>query len=258
MKTDRKTRKKALLKKNRTAGHLRRLLRFLAISAPAAILLLSLYFIVSASGSLFRVHTFVFTGNTHLSDDELKGMTGLAGGENLLTMSGKTVFQKLIRSPWIRSAEVRKELPDKLHIQVREAEPFALLDLKGRLFIVDDRGSMLEELRGSPMPFLPVIAGDPYREKEAFSDAISLVRAMKAAGLPSRKDHIEIIAHNAPELTTNLDGVIVKIGTGDYSEKLARLKELEEEIRTRNIPVDYIDLRFSNKVVVKAVNEVIR
>jgi hypothetical protein len=34
--------------------------------------------------------------------------------------------------------------------------------------------------------------------------------------------------------------------------------ELEEEIKSRRIPVDYIDLRFANRVVVKPVNEVIR
>jgi cell division protein FtsQ len=164
----------------------------------------------------------------------------------------------MMASPWLRSVSVRKELPDVLHILVKEAEPFALLDMKGRLFIVDDRGKMLEELRDSQMPFLPIISSDPYAQKEAFSEAINLARAVKGTGLLSHKDHIEIIAQRPQEMAMNIDGIVVKVGTGEYEDKLVRLRELEEEIKKRQIPVDYIDLRFANRVIVKPVNEVIR
>ena len=55
-----------------------------------------------------------------------------------------------------------------------------------------------------------------------------------------------------------VDGMLVKVGHGEYEEKLQRLLELEDEIMRRGIPVDYIDLRFANKVIVKPINEVIR
>jgi hypothetical protein len=43
----------------------------------------------------------------------------------------------------------------------------------------------------------------------------------------------------------------VKVGYGKYNEKIDRWKNLEAEIRRRNIMIDYVDLRFMDKVIVK-------
>jgi cell division protein FtsQ len=216
------------------------------------------YVLEGAFKSAFVVRSVVFSGNTRLSDDELRTFSGLKGGENLLTLSSRALAGKMAESRWIESVSIRKELPNRIILKINEARPFALLDMKGRLFLVDDRGTMLEKLKESTVPFLPVISGNPFREKEAFSEAIRLAMAIKDTGISAQKDHVEIIAHKPEELAANLDGILVKIGAGDYEEKLARLIQVENEIRKRQIPVDYIDLRFANKVVVKPVNEVIR
>ncbi len=237
---------------------LARIKRFFLIAVPFMALIGGGYLVVAGVRSAFVLRTIVFAGNAHLTDDELRGLAGLKGGENLLTLSSAAVYRRISASPWTRSVSVRKDFPDRLAILVHETEPFALLDMKGRLFIVDEKGKMLEELRESAMPFLPIISGDPFGDREVFSEAIRLVRAVKETGLVSRKNRIEIIARSLNEIAVNLDGEVVKVGAGDYEDKLSRLAELEEEIRNRRIPVDYIDLRFANRVVVKPVNEVVR
>ena len=193
-----------------------------------------------------------------MTDEELKGLAGLTPADNLFTVSGRKISRKMMESPWIRSVAVRKEFPDRLLVDIREAEPFALLDLKGKLFIVDEKGTMLEELGNIAVPFLPVISGNPYQEREAFLEALTFAKAIKNTGVLSRKDHIEIISHKPQEMSVNIDGIVVKVGEGEYEEKLARLTDIEEEIKSRKISVDYIDLRFANRVLVSPVNEVIR
>jgi len=231
---------------------------FAVVMIPLVGVACAVYFISIPLRSSFVVHRIVFSGNEHLSDEELRNLAGLKTNENLFVLSGRKISAKMMESPWLRSVSVRKELPDGLHILVEEAAPFALLDMKGRLFIVDDQGKMLEELKDNQIPFLPIISADPFSKKEAFSEAVSLVKAVKETGLLAGKDHIEILASKKDEMVMNIDGVVIKIGAGDYEEKLGRLMELEEEIKKRQIPVDYIDLRFSNRVIVKPVNEVVR
>ena len=235
-----------------------RITSLIGIMVALAVLVGAVYLVSIPLRTSFVVHRIVFTGNVHLSDEELAALAGLRPGVNILTLSTGAIYAKMMESPWLRSVSVRKELPDVLRVLIKEAEPFALLDMKGHLFLVDDRGKMLEELRDSRVPFLPIISADPFRKKEAFSEAINLVRAVKVTGLLSRKDHIEIIARTPEEMAMNMDGTVVKVGVGEYEEKLRRLLELEEEIKQRQIPVDYIDLRFANKVIVKPVNEVVR
>jgi cell division protein FtsQ len=251
-------RKDAPLKKNRIgapAGKIRSIVLMLlaVITVAGTVYILSIVF-----KSAFVVHAIVFTGNTHLSDDELRSDSGLRGGENMMTLSCRRLAEKMVESRWIKSVSIRKEFPDKVIMRIKEAEPFALLDMKGRMFLVDDNGRMLEELGSGAVPFLPVITGDPFGEKEVFSEAIRLAKAIKETGLLAKKDHVEIIAHKPEELAANLDGILVKVGVGEYHEKLGRLMDLEEEIKRRHIPVDYIDLRFANRVVVKPVSEVIK
>lgn len=258
MRARKNVKRNTVARKQRFAGSAGGIKTIAFIALPLLIFAAIGYFALGRVKSAFMLSKVVFAGNVHLPDEDLKNLAGLKGGENLLTLSGWTIFRKISASPWVSHVAVRKEFPDKLHILVRETEPSALLDMRGRLFIVDEKGKMLEELKESSMPFLPIINGDPYQEKEVFSEAISLVRVIKETGLLSRKNHIEVIAHKMQEIALNLDGVVIKIGAGEYKDKLSRLMELEEEIRTRRIPVDYIDLRFANRVIVKPVNEVIK
>ena len=252
-------------KKKATPGGQKRLA---AIAAKLRFLFLGIVPVLAAAGviyllfqsvpSAFRVKAVELSGNEHLTDEELKQVIGLKGNESLLTLSGRKVYEKLKGSPWIQAVSVRKEHPSKLLIRIRETEPFALLDMKGKMFIVDDRGKLLEELKDNSVPFLPVILSDPYHEKEAFREAVNLAKAIKIMGVLHRSQRIEIIAHQPNEIAADLDGVFVKVGAGDYEEKLARFLQIEDEIRKRNITVASIDLRFAKKVIVKPVHEVIR
>jgi cell division protein FtsQ len=225
---------------------------------PVLMVVAAIYMASGIVKSAFRVRSVVISGNEHLTDEELKTMAGLGADENLIRVSSRKIASKMMESPWMRSVAVRKEFPDRLLIHISEAEPFALLDMKGKLFIVDDRGTMLEELRDIAVPFLPVISSNPYQEKGAFQEAIVLAKAIKKTGLLSGKDHIEIISHKPQEMSVNIDGIVVKVGEGEYEGKLARLADIEEEIKSRHISVDYIDLRFANRVLVSPVNEVLR
>jgi cell division protein FtsQ len=176
-------------------------------------------------------------------------------GESLAAISGKNVGRQLLKSPWVRSVSVRREFPDTLSIVIKETEPFALLDMNEHLFLIDEKGTLLEELKDDSVPFLPVITCDPFREKEGFSEAINLVRLMNNKGLSSERDCIEIAAHKPQELSVTIDGTVVKMGAGGYEEKIERLIHLEEKIKSMGIFVDYIDLRFSDKAIVMPITD---
>lgn len=210
-----------------------------------------LFFSLNPLQSLFPVKRIVFNGNRHVTDEELKALSGIRSKESLVIISNGRVSGNLLKSPWIKSVYIRKEFPETFFVEIKEAEPFALLDTKGHLFIVDEKGRMLEELKGDAVPFLPVITCDPFKEREGFTEALALARLMTEQGFSADRDHIEIIAHKPNELSVSIDGIFVKIGAGGYREKLERLLLVEKDIKDMSMPVDYIDLRFGNKAIVK-------
>jgi cell division protein FtsQ len=204
---------------------------------------------------IFPIKHVAFIGNRHLTDDELRTLAGVRLNESLIIISGEKISKQLFRSPWVKSMSLMKELPDTLSITVKEAEPFALLDMNEHLFLIDEEGNLLEQLKGDAVPFLPVITGDPFKEKQGFSAALNLVGLMNHKGFLSEGDNIWIVAHNAEELSVTIDDLVVKIGAGGYEKKLDRLARLEKEIKKMGVSVDYIDLRFSNRAIVKPVTD---
>jgi cell division protein FtsQ len=204
---------------------------------------------------LYPIQKVVFIDNKHLTDEELKEFTGVQVNKSLLTVSCREVSRHMLKSPWIKSASVRRQFPGILSITIKETEPFALLDINEHLFLIDERGKILEELKDDAVPFLPIIVSDPYKEKEGFSEALLLVGLLNNKGLTSEKSRIEVTAHKPDELRIEMDDTVVKIGAGGYDEKLERLIQLEGDLKDRNIPVDYIDLRFGDKAIVKPVTD---
>lgn len=227
------------------------LLPFLII----AMILLLRYGLHELGRGLFSIRKVEFIGNKHLSEKELKTLSGITEKH----ISTKSIRENLMKSPWIRDVSIRIDLPETLKIRIGETEPFALLEIKGRPFLIDDNGRLLEELRGEAVPFLPVILADPYKNRESFTEALNLAKVLKAREIAKERNRVEIIANKEKEdISVVIDGVVIKVGYGKYEEKFERLLELEEEIKKRAMAVEYIDLRFSDNVIVKPVKEVVR
>lgn len=260
--------KSMALKRGNKAGSRKSMWR-LFISARFLIFMGALSFIVTgvmlsielyqASAKAFPVRDVIFYGNKHLSDLELRSMAGINNEEGILTLSTVNISKNLQRSPWIKGISIRKELPDKMMIRIYETTPFAILEINGRAFLVDDNGEMLEEIKGDSVPFLPVITADPFKNKDNFAEAINLAKVIKDKKIATERSRVEIIADKGSEnLSMIVDSMVIKVGQGDYERKLQRLFELEQEIKKRAITIDYIDLRFVNRVVVKPISEVVR
>jgi cell division protein FtsQ len=228
-----------------------------AVLAGILAIAIGAYYALHTLGTLtvYPLKHLSFGGNKHLTDDELRSIAGVHLGESLIVLSNKNISRELLKSPWINAVTVRKEFPDTISVTIQETEPFALLELSDHLFLVDEQGKILEELQGNSVPFLPVVTGDPAKESRGFAEALKLVRAMNVKGFTAEREQIEIVAHNPHELSAKLDGTVVKIGEGRYEEKLDRLVRLEEDLQKMGIPVDYIDIRFENRSVVKPVSD---
>ncbi|MCE5195292.1 MAG: FtsQ-type POTRA domain-containing protein [Nitrospiraceae bacterium] len=227
-----------------------------------AVLYLSVkYTVNSVRYTFFPVKEMIFVGNKHIADNDLKLIMELKGNEGLFELSTAELSEKLLKSPWIKSVSFRREFPNKFLVRVEETLPSAILEMNGRTHFIDDRGNLLQELKADSSVFLPIISGNIFKNSQTLSSTLELVRVIKEKGFINVKERIEIIippGSKPEEIAMQVDGTLIKIGYGEYENKIEKLLELEDEIARRGIPVDYIDLRFSKRVVVKPVNEVVK
>ncbi|MDA8168095.1 MAG: FtsQ-type POTRA domain-containing protein [Nitrospiraceae bacterium] len=204
----------------------------------------------------FPLRKVVFTGNRNLSSGELFSLLNVKKGQNMLGFSKTALSRRLLANPWVKNAAVRNEiLSGRILVRVEERQPFVLIRREGVTWLADIQGRLLEPVREGVTPFLPVIQADVKNYRDTFKEAMLLARLLKIRGYFQRPIVIE--ADTFPEdLSLKAGDVVIKVGFGDYEQKLDKLAELESEIQKRGIQASTIDLRFANRVFVTPVMEV--
>jgi len=209
-------------------------------------------FSVKLTASLFTIKHILISGNHYMTEDDIKKAL-VVNGESLLRLSFDELERRAGNVHWIRKVSFRKEFPNTLLMRVEEATPKALLRINSHLFIIDSNGRILEEIQDKDTYFLPVIVEvDPKKDRGGILEALKLIDAMTEQNILPNKGAIEIML-TSYGIDMNIDGEFVKVGYGGYKDKINKWKELEPEIRKKNIDVEYVDLRFKNKVIIKPV-----
>lgn len=203
---------------------------------------------------LVRVREIVFSGNSHLRNEELRSLVKMKQGEEMFRLSGRQIHHHLKKSPWIKEAVIRRELSGRMLIRVTEGVPLAVVSLADRPYLVDREGSLLEPIKEGTALFLPVIKEiDPGANKGTYDEAIRLIETLRDSKSLLYDGNVVITGHRPEDLTMVVGGIAIRVGRGDFGKKLERLAFVRDEVQKRNLAVEYIDLRFSNKIIVKPV-----
>lgn len=198
----------------------------------------------------FLVREILVSGNYHLDGNDIIESSGVRKGDSLFDVSLDHVEEKLKKNAWIRTAALRKQYPGTFVIRVDESLPKALLSVNKKLYLLAEDGHILERIRGEVTPFLPVIKNIRPTNQKGISEAIRLVDSLSKKNILAERESIEI-GLASYGLTMNIDGEFIKVGYGNYAQKLTRWVELEPEIRKKGMPIKYVDLRFKDSVIVK-------
>lgn len=202
-----------------------------------------------------RVQEIVVTGTYHLDAKDVIETLKISRGDSLVGLQFHDMEQKLSKNPWIKGIALRKQFPGTIVIRVEEASPTALLSIKKQLYLLDQEGNTLEKIQGETVPFLPILKDIDPKNRRGISEAMKLVGVLSKHETFAGRESLEI-GLETYGLTMNMDGEMLKVGYGQYPEKLARWAELEPEIRKRGVPIKYVDLRFKDSVIVKPLKPV--
>lgn len=234
-----------LIKRNKKKEHF-----FIVVGLLLAIVVL-VYSLWLLRG-IFRIQDIYIYGNHQIRNEEIRGLIKIKKGDRLFDTNLIDIYERLKAYPWVKDAKIRKELTGVVRIFVKEATPVALIQIKGRTYLVDGDGVLLEDIGETKTFFLPVIKGiDPVKERTTYKEALSFIRFISDKRLFLNTTGIEISGSRPEDIYVVIDGVQIIVGAGDYEVKMERLDFVRKEIIRRNISVNAIDLRFANKIIVK-------
>jgi cell division protein FtsQ len=216
--------------------------------------------LVAVAPSL-QIGHMVVRGHERLSTGEVLALVDGLRGQNILAVSLIEWQQKLLASPWVESATIRRVLPSTVEITIHERRPMGIGRIGTALYLIDGKGVIVDEYGPAYADIdLPIIDGLAASPQEGGS-IVDLARAEFAArvigALSARPEIAKKVSqldvsdlHDAVAILED-DTVLLRLGESDFVARLQQYVDLAPTLRERVQGMDYVDLRFDERLYVR-------
>ena len=214
------------------------------------------------TASPLQVSRVAVRGNVRLSSGEVQALTEGLKGSSILLADLDWYRAKLLESPWVAQVALRRVLPSTVEVFISERRPVGLCRLGDDLFLVDRHGTLIDQFGPRYVEFdLPIIDGLVRAPENASRPTIDPARAELAArvieALASKRDLArrisQIDVHDVRDAVLLLDDdpALLHVGDERFLERLQGYLDLAPALRERVPEIDYVDLRFEERLYVR-------
>lgn len=212
---------------------------------------------------IFEIQRIVIHGNHRLSNGEVLALLEGLRGQSILSINLEEWRRGVLNSPWVADASLRRMLPSTVDIAVYERTPLGVARINGSLYLVDERGAVIDEYGPSYADLdLPIIDGLSSAPDETGPDvsratlAYRLLEALRGRSLAGRVSQIDVSDARNAVVLLNGDSTLIRLGNERFGERLQSYLELVPALRERVPDIDYVDLRFDERVYVRPAKRV--
>jgi len=216
---------------------------------------------VAAAAHVLRVDRIVVRGNSRLSKGEVLAVLNGLRGESLVWTDLDRWRKRLLASPWVRDAALRRSLPSTVEVVVSERQPIGIGRINGDTYLVDEGGAVIDQYGPQyaelDLPIVDGLAASPdgggSMIDEARADlAARVIGAMKTQPQIARRlSQVDVTdLHNAAVILSG-DRAVIQLGEERFLARLQAYLELAPALRQRVADIDYVDLRFDDRIYVR-------
>jgi len=221
---------------------------------------------VAAHAHVLQIDRIVVSGNVRLSKGEVLTMLGALRGESLLFTDLDAWRRRLQASPWVRDAALRRSLPSTVDVAIVERQPMGIGRINGEMYLVDEHGVIIDQYGPQYADLdLPIVDGltmagggsltDEARAEFAARVIASLRPKPQIARRLSQIDVADL--HNALVILSG-DAAVVQLGDDQFLPRLQTYLDLAATLRQRVPDIDYVDMRFDDRVYVRPAGKPVR
>jgi cell division protein FtsQ len=216
--------------------------------------------LIAAAPSLQIGHVSA-RGHERLSTGEVLALVAGLRGQNILAADLAHWQDKLLSSPWVESATIRRVLPSTVEVTVRERRPMGIGRIGTAMYLVDGRGVIIDEYGPAyadiDLPIIDGLAAPPEDGGPIVDAARAEFAARVIAALAARPELQQRVSQldvtNLRDAVVILDGdpALLRLGDTDFAARLQQYVDLAPALRERVAAVDYVDLRFDERLYVR-------
>lgn len=112
---------------------------------------------------LLPIEAVQVEGAQRLHHDVIRQQAGITTDTNILAVKLGPTRKRLEAHPWIATAQVIREIPDRIIIRIQEHECRAVLDLDPQL-LISAEGTVFKERQNNECADVPLISGIAYAD----------------------------------------------------------------------------------------------
>ncbi len=118
------------------------ILKLFAVVFVVVVVFFSCIFIYRSD--LLAVETVTVTGAAHLTDQEVTQLAAVPDDSTLLRLDSAGICERLEEHPWVKSAQISRQFPHSIKIQITERTPAAVVKLsKKSIWVISTDGAWL-------------------------------------------------------------------------------------------------------------------
>jgi cell division protein FtsQ len=213
-----------------------------------------------ASTPTLQVSRITVSGHERLSAGEVLALVEGLRGRNIVGLDLDEWQQRLLSSPWVEAATLRRVLPSTVEVTVRERRPIAIGRMGSALYLIDAHGIVVDEYGPAYADFdLPIVDGlaaprarDGLVDEARAALAARLIAALATEPeLAKRVSQIDVSDPHDAVVMLEGDRALLRVGEEDFVERLDQYLELGDALRERVAEIDYVDLRFGERLYVR-------
>jgi cell division protein FtsQ len=214
------------------------------------------------ASDFLRVRDVTVVGNRRLSAGAVESLVAGLRQDHILRVNLEDYRRRLLDSSWVDDVHLTRVLPATIQISVIERTPIAVARLDQHLYLVDEAGSIIDDYGPQYQEFdLPVVDGLMVEPKtgapEASPDrarlAASLLDALgQKAEIRDRVSQINVSNPRDAVVMFDDDAAWLHLGDRRFTERLQQYVELRPRLIEQFGPLDYVDLRFDERVFLRS------
>jgi len=186
--------------------------------------------------------------------DELRRIVARHAGSNLFRLDVGRIASDLEEIRWVRTAAVKRILPDRLHCAIEERTPRGMARLGDRVWLVDAEGPIDLYGEESRVYSFPILTGmsehDIELQRDQIRRGVALLDYLAEvdAGLPDQISEIDLGRSDRIGVYMAAGGPEVRIHPTDFGSNLERYLTMREYLATHFGDGAYVDLRFRDSI----------
>lgn len=198
-----------------------------------------------------RVANIDIQGREKAPEPQVRAALGLRNGDAILTYSLAEARARLEKIKWVQSATLERHLPGTIVVRLVERRPFAVWQIDGNFALIDRGGNVVTDSEVAAFSgLLPLVVGPGAPMAAAgLIDALATQPALQAR---------VTAAVRVGERRWNLhmdSGTDIMLPEGEEKRALARLAELQASHALLDRPLQAVDMRLPDRLVVRPLVE---